>query len=52
MKSNALLTIALIGVVSLFGVGAVAQHEEHHSDSQATQPQARLQPSPERRGPE
>jgi hypothetical protein len=46
MKSNALLTIALIGVVSLFGVGAAAQHEEHHPDSQATQPNSQTPTQP------
>jgi len=46
MKSNMLLTVALIGALSLFSVGAAAQHEEHHPDSQPTQPQAQTPTQP------
>ena len=30
----------LAGVLAVVAVGAVAQHEEHHPDGRATQPQA------------
>ena len=54
MRSKVLLTISLIGAVAVFSVGASAQHEEHHPESQATQPQAQTptRPSPEQRGRE
>ena len=51
MKSNTLLTIGLIGIGSLFGVGAAAQHEEHHPDSQATQPSSQTPTQPGTAGP-
>jgi hypothetical protein len=37
----------LAGVLAVFAVGAVAQREEHHPDSQATQPQAQTPTEPQ-----
>jgi hypothetical protein len=53
MRNKTLLNMSLISVLALFSVGASAQHEEHHPESQATQPRAQTptQPQPGTTGP-
>src|SRR5579863_249919 len=47
MRRNMLLPVLLIGGLAMFSVGAAAQHEEHHPESQATQPQAQTPTQPQ-----
>lgn len=46
MRHTILKMGMLVGILAVFAAGAVAQHEEHHPDSQATQPQAQTATQP------
>ena len=51
MKHLILTSAVLAAMLASFSVGTLAQHEEHHPQDQATQPQTQGAPAPTPAGP-